>query len=330
MILAGDIGGTKTTLALYDAELRQQRVSTYRSREFLSFEPLLRSFLGKESGTTIDVTCIGIAGPVLEGECKTTNLPWIVSEKNLTAELRAERVKLLNDLEATAFGILHLQPKDFVTLQQGVSPTLKGNMAVIAAGTGLGEAMLCWDGEQHNPTASQGGLADLAPRTDLEMELAKFLKKEFGTVSWERALSGPGLWNIYRFLRDSGYGEEPDWLKARLSVEDPSPIISEIALAKKALLCEVTLDLFTALYGAETGNLVLKAFAVGGVFVAGGIANKILPKLHDGTFMRTFRETGGMTDLMKIIPVKVVQNPRAALLGAAHYARERLWESRVG
>jgi glucokinase len=324
MILAGDIGGTKTLLALFDHDLHPQREEVYPSQQFSAFDSVLASFLASGPKVTIGAACLGVAGPVVEGESQTTNLPWVLDERKLADRLGTERVKLLNDLEAIAFGILHARPEEFLTLGRDGLPAPKGNMAVIAAGTGLGEAVICWDGERHHPLPSQGGLSDFAPRTDLEMELARFLRRELGHVSWESVVSGPGLWNIYRFLRDSGRGTEPEWLTERLAVSEPAPVITEVGLAGRDPLCQWALDLFATLYGAEAGNLALKAMALGGIFVAGGIAPKIFPKLADGTFMNAFADKGTMRSVLERIPVKVVQNPKIGLLGSAHYARERL------
>lgn len=264
------------------------------------------------------VACFGVAGPVIQEKSTVTNLPWELDESKLGEALQVPRVKLLNDLEATAYGVLHLEPADFSVLQPGVKR--KGNIAVIAAGTGLGEAILYWDGERHHPLSSEGGHADFAPRTDHEIELLTYLRREFGHVSYERLLSGPGLFNIYRFLRDSGFAPEPDWLRSRLMQGDPADVISQIGLAREHVLCARALDLFASVYGAEAGNLALKAFAVGGVYVGGGIAPKILPKLQDGTFLHAFCDKGRFAELMQTIEITVSLNPRAPLIGAAHYA----------
>jgi glucokinase len=218
--------------------------------------------------------------------------------------------------------MLHLRPDELSLLSAGAKPKRKGNVAVIAAGTGLGEAMLFWDGSQYCPVASEGGHADFAPRTDQEIELLRYLRTQYGGhVSYERVLSGPGFFNLYAFLRDSGYAPEPDWLKERLRSGDPSATITQVGLAGDDPLCSATLDLFAAIYGAEAGNLALKCLAVGGVYVGGGIAPKILDKLKDGAFFRAFTDKGRFSSLMKSIEVSVALNPRAPLIGAAHFAR---------
>jgi glucokinase len=267
----------------------------------------------------VDAACFGVAGPVVDGRCVATNLPWVLDEAGLASSIPARRVRLLNDLEATGYGVLALPPAALVTLHAGAPRP--GTMVLIAAGTGLGEALLIWDGARHRVVGSEGGHADFAPRTDLEVELLRFLRKEFGRVSYERVLSGPGLLNIYRFLRAQGRAAEPAWLRARIESEDPSAVVAEVGLAGSDPVCVQALDLFAAIYGAEAGNLALKALAVGGVFVAGGIAPKIRAKLEDGTFVTAFCDKGRFAALMASIPVRLSLEPRAALLGAARVAR---------
>jgi len=321
MILAGDIGGTKTVIGLFEQagdHLHAVREETFPSKSYATLEEILDRFLGGGSRPTLRSASFGVAGPVIEGKSKTTNLPWELDEPTLAKTLQVPRVKLLNDLEAAAYGMLHLDPTDLCVLQPGRKH--QGNIAVIAAGTGLGQAILYWDGQHHHPIASEGGHADFAPHTDPEMELLIHLRKEFGHVSCERLLSGPGLFNIYRFLRDSGFAAEPEWLRQQIAQGDPGAVISQIGLAGEHPLCIRALDLFCSVYGAEAGNLALKAFAVGGVYVAGGIAPKILPRLQDGAFIHAFTDKGRLSDLMRSIEVKVALNPRAPLIGAAHYA----------
>lgn len=321
MILAGDIGGTKTVIGLFEqagSGLQAVREETFPSKSHATLEAILDRFLGGWSRPALRSACFGVAGPVIEGRSKTTNLPWELDEPSLEKALKIPRVKLLNDLEATAYGMLHLDPTDLCVLQPGLKH--RGNIAVIAAGTGLGQGMLYWDGQHHHPIASEGGHADFAPRTELEVDLFNYLRREFGRVSFERLLSGPGLFNIYRFLRDSGHAAEPEWLRQRIAQGDPGAVISQIGLAGEHPLCTRSLDLFISIYGAEAGNLALKALAVGGVYVAGGIAPKILPRLQDGTFIRAFTDKGRLSDLLRSIEVKVALNPRAPLIGAAHYA----------
>lgn len=323
MLLAGDVGGTKAAVALFEEGapgLRLMREAVLPSAEFKSLEAVVRRFLGDGPPPTIAAACFGVAGPVVDGRCVTTNLPWELDERSLSEAIPAQRVRLLNDLEAAAYGVLALPTQELVPLQAG--QPRKGNMVLIAAGTGLGEAILVWDGARHRVVASEGGHADFAPRNDLEIDLLRFLRKEFGHVSYERVLSGPGLFNIYRFLRESGHAPEPQWLTERMEREDPSAVVSEVGLARGHPLCETALDLFVSIYGSEAGNLTLKALAVGGVFVGGGIAPKISARLADGGFLAAFSDKGRYRDLLRSVPVHLVLNPRAPLLGAARVAHD--------
>jgi glucokinase len=321
MILAGDIGGTTTRLALFEAEegtVKPRIESDYPSREYPGLETILTEFLDRNRHP-IAAACFGIAGPVRQDRIETPNLSWVVDAKQLAHHLHRDEVILLNDLEATAHGVLALGEGDFAVLNQGHS-VKDGNRAIIAAGTGLGEAALFWDGKAHRPSASEGGHADFAPRNELEMELLPFLAREFDHVSYERVVSGPGLYRLYRFLRDTRRGEEPEWLAERLAREDPPAVIAAAALEGTSELCRSALDLFVSLYGAEAGNLALKLLATGGVYLGGGIAPKILPKLKEPLFMESFQAKGRYRELLQAIPVRVVLNDRAALLGAARHA----------
>jgi glucokinase len=324
MIIAGDIGGTKTVIAHYEESgggPRQLRAATYHSRDYQSLEAILAAYLKDSPGVTPRVGCFGVAGTVLDGKCHTTNLPWQLDEQTLARAIGAPRVKLLNDLETTGYGILQLPAAELCVLNPGSRPGRRGHAAVIAAGTGLGEAILYWDGQRHHPLASEGGHVDYAPRTDEEIELLRYLRAKIGgRVSIERVLSGPGFYDIYCFLRDSGNTAESPEVAAQLRAEDPNPIITRLGLAGKDPLCVAALQLFSTLYGAEAGNLALKCLATGGVFVGGGIAPKILPVLQDGSFVRGFTDKGRFTGLMKSIEVSVALNPAASLIGAAHYA----------
>jgi glucokinase len=323
MIVAGDVGGTKTALALMEIDgdtLRPVREAVFPSREHGSLEELLAAFLGAAPGS-LAAACFGLPGAVLDGKVATTNLPWTVEEARLATALKVPRVKLLNDLEATAYGMLHLGPEELAPLNPKAGPRRHGHVAVVAAGTGLGEAMLCWDGRQYHPVASEGGHVDFAPRDDREIDLLRYLRQRYGHVSYERVLSGPGLFNLFCFLRDSGAGTPtPALAEALLSAADPTAVVSASGLAGKDPLAAAALDWFCELYGAEAGNLALKCVAVGGVFIGGGIAPKILPALQGGAFLRGFADKGRFRPLLESIPVQVSLNPRAGLLGAAHYA----------
>ncbi|MEW6323978.1 MAG: glucokinase [Nitrospirota bacterium] len=323
MILAGDIGGTKTVLALYrnvSGKPEPVREEIFKSREFPQFERILIRFLAEKAPEPVTTLCLGVAGAVRDGQCRTTNLPWLLDERKLAKEFDVKTVRLLNDLEAAAYGMLFLGREEMAVLHHGHGLPGRGNVAVIAAGTGLGEALLYWNGREHLPVSSEGGHADFAPQSDREIDLFKFLRAEFGHVSYERILSGPGLFNVYRFLRAAGGANEPPWLSEQLRQGDPSAIVAQAGLANADPLCVEALELFSFLYGAEAGNLALKTMATGGVYVGGGIAPKILAKLTDGAFMRGFTHKGRYTELMKTIPVMVALNSRAPLIGAAHYA----------
>jgi glucokinase len=268
------------------------------------------------------LACFGVAGPVKDGRSRITNLPWIIDARALAENLGVPTVELINDIEANAYGIGVLGPNDFAVLNKG-NRAAEGNAAIIAAGTGLGEAGMYWDGRHHHPFACEGGHTDFGPRNETEVNLLRFLQKRFERVSYERIVSGPGLYIIYQFLRESGKEEEPMWLKEEIRPGDPAAAISAAALSQKSELCIRALDLFVSLYGAEAGNLALKAMASGGLFVGGGIGPKILKKLKDGTFIEAFLAKGRMRPLLEAMPVRVVLNEQTALLGAAHCARLR-------
>lgn len=321
MILAGDIGGTKTALAWVDGgAIVGSR--TYPSANYNSFTDIVREFVAARAPEEVRAACFGVAGPIVNGVVKTTNLPWVIDAKDFVALLGTSSVRLINDLEAIAYGVVAIGDEEFVTLNAGRSDGT-GNAAVIAAGTGLGEAGLYWDGRVHRPFASEGGHASFAPRDDIEIELLRFLLAEHDHVSWERVLSGPGLHNVYRFLRDARGGDEPPWLADRIREHDPAAVIAECALDHASPLCEQALGVFVSLYGAEAGNLALKTLATGGVFVAGGIAPKILPTLTDGTFLEAFLGKGRLRPVLEAIPVRVVVSDTVALLGAARAAVPR-------
>ncbi len=321
MILAGDIGGTNTRLALVEATddgLRIAAEKTFPSRERASLETALAEFLELHPCELTSCT-IGIAGPVRNGRCEATNLPWVVDAGTVARRLGLKRVGLINDLEANAYGIAVLQRKDFVVLNQGTRKAT-GNMAIISAGTGLGEAGMYWDGSIHRPFATEGGHTDFAPRNHLEMELLEYCMRLYRRVSYERLVSGPGLVNIYQFLRDSGKAEEPSWLAEQMRHDDPAPVISGCALEGRSPICIQALEIFVSLYGAEAGNLALKVLATGGVVLGGGIAPKIISKLKEPEFLNAFTAKGRMRPLLQDIPVRVIMNPKTALLGAARHA----------
>lgn len=324
MILAGDIGGTKTLIALYEQTsegLHLVREVNYPSQAHTSLEQILADFMKQSGQVAVRAACFGVAGAVVEGKCTTTNLPWTLAERDLAQALKVPTVKLLNDLEATAFGMLYLKPEELVELNAGHQPPRKGNVAVIAAGTGLGEAFLYWDGIKHLPMASEGGHADFAPRNELEIDLLLYLRKQIGgRVSYERVLSGPGIYKIYCFLRDTGRGSEAPEVAEQLKTNDPSPLVTRLGLAGKDPLCVAALELFSTLYGAEAGNLALISVSLGGVYIGGGIAPRLLPILQNGGFLRAFTDKGRFRSLLSGIPIRVSLNARTALLGAAEFA----------
>jgi glucokinase len=259
-----------------------------------------------------------VAGPVTNGEVETSNLPWKIQARRLADELKIDNALLINDLEATGWGVGALSASDLVALNQITGDV--GNQALIAAGTGLGQGGLYWDGQRHHVFASEGGHCDFGPADDLQVELFNYLRARYGHVSWERVLSGPGLVNIFEFLRDSGRGKVPEWLSAEMKVMDPAAAISSAAMDAKCPLSEQAMDIFVSIFGAEAGNLGLKLKATGGVFLAGGIAPKILPKLATPLFLDAFLGKGRLRHLMEVMPVKVIINDKLALLGAARCA----------
>ncbi|MFO1350491.1 MAG: glucokinase [Gammaproteobacteria bacterium] len=266
--------------------------------------------------------CFAISGPVKDGRGKPSNLPWWVDAHQLARQLDVAMVGLINDLEANAWGVAALEDQDFLTLNQG-DPNARGNAAIIAAGTGLGEAGFYWDGKDYLPFACEGGHADFAPNNELEVELFRYLLTKFEHVSYERVLSGPGLYNLYQFLRDSGRGEEPAWLAEKMRAGDPSAAIAQAALEGSCALSVQALDWFVALYGAEAGNLALKIMSTGGMYVGGGIAPKIIAKLKTPLFMQAFVAKGRLRPVMEAMPVRVILNDKTALLGTARFAALR-------
>jgi glucokinase len=350
MILAGDIGGTKTNLALFEwttERVEAIREETFHSADYQSLEDILEEFLNKPatvqspSGEWLDepveseeldslkkeesaplvlgAACIGVAGPVIDNCSRTTNLPWLVDGPAIGKRFNIGNVRLLNDLEATAYGLLLLRDDEMAVLNAGSPPKKRQALALIAAGTGLGESILFWDGTRYQPMPSEGGHTDFAPNSDSEIELLRHLRGSYLHVSYERVLSGPGLHAIYEYLRDTKKNE-PTWLAEKIKVEDPAATIAQAGLQGGTEIAKQALELFASIYGAEAGNLALKALALDGVYVAGGIAPKLLKKLQDGTFMRAFTNKGRYKRLMTTIPVKVVMNPKTALLGAASVA----------
>src|SRR5579871_253073 len=324
MILAGDIGGTNARLAYFQAQnghlhLVSERV--FPSREHREFGEIVSRFLD-ESGTRPEAACFGIAGPFRNGRVETSNLPWVIEQSRLAKQIHLPATLLINDLEANAWGIGALGSDDLVPLNSVSGPSI-GNQAVISPGTGLGEAGLFWDGKLHQVFACEGGHTDFAPQDELQIELLRFLHTRFGHVSYERILSGPGLVNVYEFLRDSGRGKESPELAKKMASGDPAAAISGAALEASCPLAVQALDIWISVYGAEASNVALKIMSTGGLFLGGGITPKILDKLKGPTFMNAFLDEGRLKPLIQAIPVQVVTNDKAALLGAARCAAVR-------
>jgi glucokinase len=324
VILAGDIGGTSARLAFFELEggrLRAHKAEKYASRDHAGLAGMVRAFIGPRKDA-VRVAAFGIPGPVRGGEVITPNLPWIVRRSDLAAEIGIDAVFLLNDLEANAWGLAMLGSESLAPINAGAADAT-GNVAVVSAGTGLGEAGAVRCGRELRPFAGEGGHSDFAPRDGLEAELWHYLHKRIGHVSWERVVSGPGLYTIYEFLRDSGRGTEVARIREELRGGDPAAVISRAALEGRCELSSRALDLFVSLYAAEAGNFALKVLATGGVYLGGGIAPKILTRLRGPAFMRSFSDKGRMQELLESIPVWVILDEETALLGAARYAALR-------
>jgi glucokinase len=326
MILAGDVGGTKVHLALYDftdGKLTYKHDKQFPAKDFAGLEPIVKEFLGTDQ---VSAACFGVPGPVRNGRLRLTNLPWTLDSRELQTSLGIAHVFLINDLEANGYGVAELTGEQIFTLSEGDASQI-GSRALIAAGTGLGEGLLIWNGRTHTPYPSEGGHGDFAPRNEDEIDLLRFLKQKYnGRISYERVISGMGLTNIFEFLHEVRGMDLPAAVAERIAKEDPNAVITELALAKKSEICEKALDMFVAIYGAEAGNLALKVLSVGGVYIGGGIAPRIIEKLKDGTFIKAFTDKGRLSQLLVNMPVRVILDSRAALLGAAAYAEARAAE----
>ena len=323
-VLSGDIGGTKTRLAViavHGIRLRTERERDYASRDYATFDELLGDFL--QGSDTPGRAAFGIAGPVYgtgQGRvAQTTNLPWRIDADALQKRFGFGLCALLNDLEATAYGLPALGAEDFLTLHAG-APNSSGNVAVIAAGTGLGEAGLYWDGQRHHPFATEGGHASFSPGDDMDIALLRHLQQRQAHVSWERIVSGPGLVSLHEFLCQHRRATLPDWLQHEMQQGDAAAAIANAALNGRDELCAGALDWFVRLYGAEAGNLALKVMSRGGIYLGGGIAPKILLRLQNGAFLDALFNKGRMRPLLEAMPVKVILNDRAALYGSALHA----------
>jgi glucokinase len=316
-VLAGDAGGTKTILAVAEGEgaaFRTIAEEKFASRDFPGLAPIIQRFL-KSTGSEVATACIGVPGAVTGGMSRTPNLPWVLSETELETQTGISHVELINDFQAAATGVLSLSEEALVTLQSGL-PQPTGTRAVIGAGTGLGQALLVWDGTSYHVNPTEAGHADLAPRGELQRELATRLEAQLGHVSVERVVSGPGLVHVYEFIVDRGVSSWPE-IRESFATEDAAAVISRYAMSRQDLASEQALDLFVDMYGAEAGNLALRVLPRGGLYVAGGIAAKILGKLQEGRFMQAFLDKGRLRELLETIPVYVVLDPKVGLYGAA-------------
>ncbi|OGO06965.1 MAG: glucokinase [Chloroflexi bacterium RBG_13_56_8] len=323
MLLAGDIGGTKVDLGVFSPQEGPRAPiaeATFASTSYPDAETLIREFLD-EIEIQVDRVCLGVPGPIIDGGANITNLPWAIDQRELMKSLNVSSVHLLNDLEAMGYGLLLLEQDDLLTLQTG-QPVQHGTIAVIAPGTGLGEAFLSWNGSQYVAHASEGGHTDFGPNNPLQLDLLRYLQNRYSHVSYERVCAGQGFPNIYSFLRDSGRASEPDWLAQEIAeVDDPAPIIVRHALDEEAScgLCAATLELLVSILGAEAGNLALKVLSDGGVFLGGGVPPHILPSLKGEGFLQAFCQKGRLSYVLERMPVHVILSPKVVLLGAARF-----------
>jgi glucokinase len=321
IVLAGDVGGTNARLAVVELDGRTARIARerrYPSRDYPGLAPIVRRFYEEEAARP-DRACFGIACPVTGDDCTAPNLPWTINARQLAADIEIPRTTIINDFVAVGYGIESLGPPDLATLQEGTLES-QGPIALIGAGTGLGQGFLFWEGDHYRVLASEGGHGDFAPRGTLQAGLLQFLGREFHRVSWERLLSGPGMVNTYRYLLASAAAPEQATVRSEMKSEDPAAVIARHGLARTDCLSERTLDLFCEILGAQAGNLALTVVATGGVYLAGGIAPRIVERLRSGPFLTTFRDKGRLSELLSRMPVHVIMNPNVALLGAAAVA----------
>jgi len=333
MILAGDVGGTKVHLAIYNfvgGRLDLVREKKFPSSEYGSLDEVVRAFLGEGGQTKEEIVaaCFGCPGPVRDGRLKLTNLPWTLDERELEKSVGIEHIFLINDLEANGYGIPELAPDKVFALLKG-DPKAVGHRGLVSAGTGLGEALLIWDAktQKHRPIPSEGGHCDFAARNDREIALLEYLRRTLnGRVSFERVVSGLGIKNVYAFLRDDQKMEEPAWLRDRIQSEDPNAVIGQCGEDGSSEICAETLRMFASAFGAEAGNVGLKVLAAGGIYLGGGIAPKILKTLQGGEFAQAFLDKGRLSPLLEAMPVRVILDDTCALLGAAAFAEARAAE----
>lgn len=327
MILAGDIGGTKTILALFEQQNLSyicHKKTTYINANFTNFSILLADFLQNKSNLNLDSVCIGAAGPVENNNCSLINLPWVIKHREIASQVKTNNVILLNDLEATAWGVLYMSADNFVELNPEAKKNI-GNIAVIAAGTGLGEAQIIWNDKKYHVVASEGGHTDYAPRNEFEIGLLRYLMCKFPEhVSYERVVCGQGLVNIYAYLKSIQYAREDNKIKLQMQTQNPAAVISTKGATKEDKLCAKTLQTFCEIYGAVAGNLALKCLPKGGIILAGGATTKNLPSLQSGSFMQGYLSKGRYRSMLKNISIKVCVNSEVALIGAINYAKTNL------
>ena len=333
MILAGDVGGTKVHLALYSfvhGRLTAVRDHKFPAHEYATLDEVVKAFLAQAGDTKEEVVaaCFGVPGPVRDGRLKLTNLPWTLDARLLSKSVGIEHIFLINDLEANGYGIPELGPESVFTLQAG-DPSSVGHRGLVSAGTGLGEALLILDPktQRHVPLPSEGGHCDYAPRTDRDIAMLNYLRRTLkGRVSFERVVSGIGIKNVYAFLRDDQKMDEPSWLRERMASEDPNAVIGQCAENGSSEICFETLQIFAAAFGAEAGNVALKVLAMGGMYLGGGIAPKILKTMQNGEFTKAFLDKGRLSPLLEVLPVQIILDETCALLGAAAFAEARVAE----
>ncbi|RYY21769.1 MAG: glucokinase [Chitinophagaceae bacterium] len=320
-ILAGDIGGTKTNLALFHATRNKLELideTRYSSTEYDSVKFMIRDFLDRPGGVEPDRICLGVAGPVIDGKAELTNLHWEIDSDELMKMFKVENVSMINDLEAVAYGLSNLGAEELMIIREG-NPLARGNMAILAPGTGLGQAGLFWDGKYYHPFPTEGGHCDFSPRTEEDFRLTRFLQKLYGIVSWEKLVSGPAIFDIYKFLDQSRAGGAPEWLLEGLKNEDPSVVISQAAEEESDEVCIHTMELFVRYLARESSNLVLKMKATGGLFLGGGIPPKISVLLERYNFFDHFMDCDRMQNLLEEVPLYLIKDDKTGLNGAASF-----------
>ncbi|WP_111707969.1 glucokinase [Lutibacter citreus] len=324
IVLAADVGGTKTNLALFeskDGQLKTLKANSYPTKEYSSFIKMVK-FFHTNRLLLIDSICLGVAGPVVNGKVQGVNFPWSIDGDEIAKEFHVEHVAVMNDMEANAYGLAALDKEELFTLIEGSNAS--GNAVMISPGTGLGEVGMYWNGVNFNPFASEGGHCDFCPRNNLEIDLWKYMDQRYKHVSWERVLSGPGIYDVFQFLLKEGNEKVPEWIQEKMLKEDPSAVITQIAIKGQSAICRETLDLFTRFLAIEAAQLALKMKATGGIYIGGGIVPKIVQGMDLKVFKRGFIQSGRLDMLLETIPVKVVLNQKTALLGAAYYGAAML------